>query len=223
MGHYLTVEGYDDAAQILYGMDTNLGPGADGRGRPFAYDELGTRWRQFNRVFIVVYPTEREAELAAVLGNYRDESWAIHAALNTAKVEASSYPNNPYAWFNLGSSFAMLQDYQNAAIAFDKARTIGTEWRMLWYQFGPYEAYYNVGRYGDVLALADATLNSTSRGLGLEESHYWRGMTYAAQGKLKESENEFGVAIEWNPNYYPAKEQLTLVESGSFKPPVTGQ
>ena len=30
---------------------------------------------------------------------------------------------------------------------------------MLWYQFGPFEAYYQSGRHQDVLRLADATLS----------------------------------------------------------------
>ena len=33
--------------------------------------------------------------------------------------------------------------------------------RMLWYQFTPYEAYYNIGNYTNVLALVQTMLTST--------------------------------------------------------------
>ena len=56
---------------------------------------------------------------------------------------------------------------------------MGLHFRMLWYQFGPYESYYATGRYDDVVALADAPLLTADN---LEESYYWRGMARLAQG-----------------------------------------
>jgi hypothetical protein len=224
MGHYLTMEGYDDGRQLFFGMDTNLGPGADGRGRPFPYDELDNRWRQFNRIFIVIYPVDRERDLAGVLGPYVDDIWAIGAALNMARQEASSYPDNSFAWFNLGSSFTLLGEYKKAETAFDKSRALNTTpFRMLWYQFGPFEAYYNVGRYDDVIELARGAITSTQSGYGLEESFYWQGMAYAAQGRAKEAEAAFNEALANNPNFYPASEQLAALRSGTFKPPQIAQ
>jgi tetratricopeptide (TPR) repeat protein len=222
MGHYLTMNGYDDSLRTFYGMDTNLGPGRDGKGQPFAYDELDRRWQQFNRLFIVVYPTTREAELAKLLGGYIDDAWAIQAALNIAKQEASASGGaNPYVWFNLGTALSLQGKYDDAAIAFDKARQIELEFRFFWYQFEQYDAYYNIGRFDDILLLTQTTLQSASdgRGVGLEEQHYWRGMVFAAQGNTEEAIKEFEIALDWNKNFYPAAEYLAQVQNGSFKPP----
>ena len=58
-----------------------------------------------------------------------------------------------FAWFNLGSSRVGLGDYAGAAEAFDQAFTIYQQlseeqrpYRLMWYQTGPYEAYYAAGR-----------------------------------------------------------------------------
>ncbi len=47
----------------------------------------------------------------------------------------------------------------------------------MWYQFGPFQAYYEVGRYDEVLALANATLATTTH---VEELYYWKGMALRA-------------------------------------------
>ncbi|MBX3063963.1 MAG: C39 family peptidase [Anaerolineae bacterium] len=226
MGHYLTMQGYDDSARAFYGMDTNAGPGPNGNGTAFPYDELDRRWQQFNRVFIVIYPTSREAELATLLGGYIDDSWAIQAAYNTAKQEASATGGaNPYVWFNLGSALTLQGKYSDAAIAFDKARQIGLDFRFFWYQFEIYDAYYNSGRLNDILELTQVTLQSASdgRGIGLEEQHYWRGMVFAAEGQNDDASKEFETALDWNKNFYPAAEYLAQVQNGSFKPPQVAQ
>ena len=46
---------------------------------------------------------------------------------------------------------------------------------MMWYQTGPYKAYYYTNRFADVINLADTTLNDTIAEPVLEESLYWRG------------------------------------------------
>ena len=72
---------------------------------------------------------------------------------------------------------------------------------MLWYQFGPYEAYYQVGRMDDVILLADVTLKDRPY---FEESYYYRGLAHAAQGDLDAARDDFGKAVRFNPNYSPA-------------------
>jgi tetratricopeptide (TPR) repeat protein len=231
MGHYLTMQGYDDYASangksgVLYGMDTNRGPSSNGNGRPFSYEELDSRWRQFNRIFIVIYPAAREAELAQLLGNYADEEWAVRAALNTAQREASELGSDAYSWYNIGTNLTLLKDYKRAAAAYDQALKIGLEWRTFWYQFGQYEAWYNLGYYKEVLVQTDTTLQSTGdgKGLGLEEQHYWRGMVYAAEGDFTQAAREFETTLNWNKNFIPAQEALALVQTGRFQAPQIAQ
>jgi tetratricopeptide (TPR) repeat protein len=76
---------------------------------------------------------------------------------------------------------------------------------MLWYQFGPYEAYYQVGRYDDVILLADVTLMDRPY---FEESYYYRGLAKAALGEISQATSDLERAVKRNPNYAPAVEAL---------------
>ncbi|PJF43291.1 MAG: hypothetical protein CUN50_00915 [Candidatus Thermofonsia Clade 1 bacterium] len=212
MGHYLTIQGYDDARSEFHVLDTYRGA------RWESYRDIDERWQQFNRLYIVVYPAERERELAILLGAHQDVTYSIQYALSRAKEEASLQPDNPFAWFNMGSSYVLLRDYRNAVRAFDRARSVGSglPWRMLWYQFTMYEAYYYAGQYNEVIALADATLGTSS---DLEESHYWRGMALAAQGNFEEAQRAFRRVLSINPRYTPAQDRLEEIRTGRFRPP----
>ncbi|MEP7289781.1 MAG: C39 family peptidase [Chloroflexota bacterium] len=222
MGHYLTVIGYDDNQGLLYGLDTWLGDGKDHQGFHEEYNNLDSRWQSFNRAYIVVYTSDREAELASILGPDADLQYNYTRAVSVARTEASAQPNNPYAWFNLGSSFTLLQKYKEASIAFDQAvnSTTGLPFRMLWYQFTPYEAYYNTGNYTQVLALAQTALATTPY---VEETFYWQGMAYAAQGQTGKATDDFKKVLKFNPNFLPASDMLAQLESGKFAPPVVAQ
>jgi hypothetical protein len=72
---------------------------------------------------------------------------------------------------------------------------------MLWYQFGPYESYHAVGRYDDVIELANATLLTAKN---LEESIYWRGMARLAQGDVDSARADFQMALRYHEDYRPA-------------------
>jgi tetratricopeptide (TPR) repeat protein len=76
---------------------------------------------------------------------------------------------------------------------------------MLWYQFGPFQAYHAVGRYGDVVALADATLATTQ---SIEEIHYWKGQGLAGLGDLAGARAAWQQALALNPAFAPAQETL---------------
>ena len=94
-------------------------------------------------------------------------------------------------------------------MAYDQARQSGLHYRMLWYQFGPYESYYSAGRYDDVIALADATLATTAN---LEESYYWRGMARLAQGDAGGARADFEAALRYHENWSPAVIALVGME-----------
>jgi hypothetical protein len=215
MGHYLTIQGYDDAQGEFHTLDTWLGD------RWEKYDDVDQRWEQFNRLYIVVFPLERERELAVLLGPNADEASSVQSALNKAREEANMKPDDHFAWFNLGTNYVMLHDYKSAVKAYDMAFTVGggLPFRMLWYQFGPYEAYYNMGDFGQVIALAEATLGTSS---DLEESHYWRGMALAAQGDTNGAAGAFERALRLNTISTPAQLSLDQVRNGTFQPPHPG-
>ncbi len=215
MGHYRLIIGYDDAAQEFITHDSLHGPEL-----PIGYQELDELWRAFNRAYLVVYPPDREAEVAAVLGVRFDEQAAIAQALETAQREVLDPPSaciayadcgdgEVFAWFNVGSSLVAQGEYAAAAAAYDQARLLGLPWRMLWYQFGPYEAYYQVGRYEDVITLADATLRVTGN---LEESLYWRGRARLALGDREGARNDFRAALHYHEGWPPAVAALAELE-----------
>jgi tetratricopeptide (TPR) repeat protein len=77
---------------------------------------------------------------------------------------------------------------------------------MLWYQFGPFETYYNIGRYDDVLSLASANITSSSG--YIEEMYYWQGLTYLKRGMTAEAASAFRTALNRNPDYVEAKTAL---------------
>ncbi len=98
-----------------------------------------------------------------------------------------------------------LQDWPNAATAYDRARQLGLPWRMTWYQFGWFDAYLRTGRYDDVLALADATIKVTPN---IEEMYYYKGLALKALGNLDGARSQLELALKHNPNFEPAQDAL---------------
>ncbi len=213
MGHYLLVMGYDESQQRFLAYDSYLGNG-QGNGLPHPYSIFDENWRHFNRVFIVVYEPSREMELRQVLGGYADPVYGYQVALETARAEAAKNPSDKWAWFNMGTSYVLLGEYENAAIAYDQAFQLQLPWRMLWYQFGPYEAYFRTGRFDDVLLLADTNRNITPY---VEETYYWKGVVYAARGDRQAALSELDRALFYNRNFIPAQEAKAQVEAGTFQ------
>jgi tetratricopeptide (TPR) repeat protein len=205
MGHYLVVSGYDDELRMFTLQDSLTNPDA-----PMTYDDLTQHWwRDFNYVYLVIYPKDRRAELERLLGPRLDETYSYQLAAQKALDEITRLQGRDqfFAWFNLGSSQVGLADYAGAAQAYDKAfeiyQTLTEDmrpYRLMWYQVGPYQAYYNTGRYQDVVNLANTTFTWATKPV-LEESYYWRGMAYEALGKPNLAIADLKKAAELNPNY----------------------
>jgi hypothetical protein len=202
-GHYLLLTGYDDAAGVFVAQDTNLGP--DQR---VSYEVLDEGWRAFNRVYLLIYPPDRQAAIDALLGPEADPDDNREHALEAARAEIEADPNDPYAWFNLGTNLLYFERYSEAAEAYDQALSIGLPWRFTRYQFGPYIAYFNVARFQDVIDLADATLYRTSKA---EESLLWRGWARYRMGDVFGAIEDFRAALVINPNYLDAQYALEFV------------
>jgi hypothetical protein len=205
VGHYQLLVAYDDAQRVFYAFDSFLGTGAAGMGVQESYAALDADWRAFNRTYIVVYNPADEDILRDILGARFDERQSAQIALEQAQAEARQNRQDAFAWFNLGSSLTMLERYAEAASAFDRARQLELPWRMLWYQFGIFEAYYHVGRYDDVLSLVQSNLTTSPE---LEESYYWRGRVFAAQGDRARAEAEFRRALSYNSTFEAARQAL---------------
>jgi tetratricopeptide (TPR) repeat protein len=201
-GHYTIVTGYSDDKSGFTTQDSLEGPNL-----VVSYRGFLNQWRSFNYLYIVIYPPAREAEVQTLLGAEADPKANLtHAAqLAQQEVKTLTGQDQAFAWFNLGSNLIELGDPANAAAAFDNARRVGLPWRMLWYQFGPYEAYYRVQRYQDVMDLASETLSARDN---LEESYYYRGMARLALGDKAGAIEDWKSALKYNRNFVLAAKQL---------------
>ncbi len=213
-GHYLLAVAYDDDLQQFWVYDSWFGTSetplenANPEGRVLTYDDVDVYWPHFNRNYIAVYRPEQAEILAEIIGDNMDDGMMWQNALADVQTETAVSPNNAFLWFNLGTIYNALGRYEDAATAFDQARAIGLPWRMLWYQFGPYEAYYQVGRYDDVILLADTTLKDRPY---FEESFYYKGLAQLALGDTKAARENLEKAAEFNPNYEPAAIALAKI------------
>jgi tetratricopeptide (TPR) repeat protein len=214
LGHFEIVSGYAEARNQFYVYDSYIGPE---HAFPISYTEVETNWRHFNNVYVVIYPPERQPELLAILGPQADARVNFQSTAAKALAEAGSLSGRDlfFAWFNQGMSLVGLEDYAGAAQAFDYAYAhiypeipeADRPWRLLWYQWGPYPAYYYTGRYQDLINLAQTTLAHVDKPV-LDETYYWRGRAREALGELEGAIADYRRAAALNPRATPALAEL---------------
>jgi tetratricopeptide (TPR) repeat protein len=218
LGHYQILSGYSDTKQQFLVYDSYEGP-AEAWG--VSYDVIAQFWRHFNYVYVVIFPAERTAEVNSILRSNSDTRLNFQYAADLALSEASSLTGREqfFAWFNRGASLVYLQDYASAAQAYNTAFALYAAlpqeerpWRLLWYQDGPYAAYYYAGRYQDVINLAHSTLVNVDKPV-LEETYYWRGMAKAGLGDRQGAIEDLQRASALNPGSTPAQAELQRLNS----------
>ena len=206
IGHYRALVAYDDAYDVFYFFDSFLGVGDSAQGVSISYADVDIHWHAFNRTFIVVYEPQREALLRELMADYWNVKQAAQIAFETARLEARRAPQNAFAWFNMGTSLVALERYQEAAAAFDQANRTGQlPWRMHWYQFGAFAAYFHVGRYDDVMSLVRINQNNARE---LEETYYWQGKVQEAQGNQQGAAASYRRALAYNRHFAAARQAL---------------
>ena len=152
---------------MFISQDVFVGPNL-----PVSYQDLDKRWQTFNRVYILLFPPEQAATVQAILGDDWDAEQNRTNALERSRLETEKDPANAYAWFNLGTNLVYFDRYEEAAKAYDQARTVGLPQRMLRYQFGPFLAYFHALRTDDLMTLTEYALKITPTS---EEAMLWRG------------------------------------------------
>ncbi len=214
-GHYLLVVAYDDQQDQFWVYDSWFGTSeepltnAHPDGRIMSYAELETYWPHFNRNYMVLYEPQQRSMVDTIIGEELNDDTMWQNALESVQRETTQDSDNPFYWFNLGTIYNALGENEKAETAFDQARSIGLPWRMLWYQFGPYETYYKAGRYEDVLLLAEVTLEDRPY---FEESYYYKGLALAALGDKEGARQNLEKAASFNPNFKPAVEALETLQ-----------
>jgi len=201
--HYNLLTGYDDASQTFTTQDSFYGSN-----QKVSYQKLDGYWQVFNRVYIMVFPPDKEAVVKSILGSDWDVDTNRQHALEMAQAETQSNPQNAFAWFNVGTNQVYFEDYPDAAAAYDKARELGLPQRMLRYQFGPFFAYFHTGRIDDLMALTEYALQRTPNA---EEAHLWHGWALYRKGQKADAIAEFQKALEENPNYQDAQYALNFM------------
>lgn len=213
MGHYQTVTGYDDGDQVFIIQDSYKGP--DYR---VGYADFEADWRAFNFAYLVIYPEERRQQVLDILGLQAYDNFNNRSALQKASEDVMRLTGRDlfFALFNKGTNLVAVQDYAGAAAAYDAAfanyaalSEAERPWRMLWYQTGPYFAYYFTGRYQDVINLATQTLDITTEPV-LEESFYWRGRAALAQGDTETGIEDLKACLVSHPAFQPCEQELRL-------------
>jgi len=221
MGHYNLVIGYDDVAQQFTTQDSylliNTKDWQHSKGFTISYADVEKNWRAFDFIFVVIFPPEKQNDVLNALGPLGDETLAARSAYNRAVAETASLTDvrdRFFAWYNVGSSSVALQDYVGAATAYDMAFNTMPDiseksrpWRMIWYQTGPYFAYYYTGRYQDVVNLATQTLDAISEKV-LEESFYWRAQGELALGDQTAAIDDLNQALTVHAGFGPALELM---------------
>lgn len=204
--HYLLLTGYDDNTQTFTIQDSYHGADLS-----LPYSQLEQEWKPFNNLYIVMYFPQFEEEMKTLLGSNWDPGLNRQTALDSAQADTVQNPTDAFAWFNLGSNLVYFDRYEEAALAYDKAREIGLPLRMFRYQFGPFLAYFHSNHNEDLLALTDYARGITEMS---EEAWLWYGFGLYRNGDYDGALKAWQKADKVNPNFYEdqAKKAMLLVQ-----------
>jgi len=203
--HYNLLTGYDDAQRVFTGQDSFYG--AD---QKITYQKLDEYWHTFNHVYILIYLPEQEERVKSILGEDWDEKANRQRALEEAQAAVDANPGDAFAWFNVGTNLVYFERYDEAAVAYDRARAIGLPQRMLRYQFAPFFAYFYARRLDDLFALTQYALKITPNA---EEAKLWHGWGLYRSGDTNGAIADFQSALEENANYQDARYALDFVKA----------
>ena len=203
--HYLLLTAYDDAAQEFTVQDSYHG--ADLK---VSYSQLEMEWKPFNNLYMLIYFPQFEEEVKTLLASDWDPDQNRQNALAVSQTATAENPQDAFAWFNYGSNLVYFDRYEEAALAYDRAREIGLPLRMFRYQFGPFLAYFHSGRNDDLLVLTDYARGVTEMS---EEAWLWYGYGLYRKGDYDGARKAWGKADQINPKFFEdqARNALQLV------------
>jgi tetratricopeptide (TPR) repeat protein len=213
VGHYRVLRGYNTERDLFIANDPYTGPKFS-----ISSAQFEEWWRPFNRGYIPVYRLDQEGLVAAILGDDWDEEANHRHALAHAQAEAQTLADG-YAFFNLGNEYLALGDPAAATEAYNTALAFEFPDHFLWYQFGPLEAFNQVGEYQRVLDMTGPLIAHAGE---LEEARYQRGLAYLGLNNPAAARAEFEQALAANPHFKKAAAALDRlnVETPS---PVSGE
>lgn len=200
--HYLLITGYDDATQEFTVQDSYRGPDLK-----ISYTQLEADWRPFNNLYIVMYFPQFEEEMKTLLASDWDPDLNRQNALTSSQAATVTDSADAFSWFNYGSNLVYFERYEEASLAYDKAREIGLPLRMFRYQFGPFLAYFHSGRNDDLLVLTDYARGITEMS---EEAWLWYGYGLYRKGDFDGALKAWRKADSINPNFFEDQAQNAI-------------
>lgn len=201
--HYLLLTGYDDSTGTFTAQDPYRGPD-----KSIPYDQFESEWKPFNYLYMIVYLPEQDAEIQGLLGSNWDPDLNRQNALAVAEAAVATDPSDSFAWFNVGSNLVYFERYEEANVAYDKARELGLPQRMFRYQFGPFIANFQAHRIDDLLALTKYALQRTDMS---EETWLWHGWALYRNGDSTGAIENWRRALSIHPGYEDALYALNFV------------
>jgi tetratricopeptide (TPR) repeat protein len=202
-GHFLLLTGYDDEQGVFYAQDSFRQ-----QDRLVSYEKTDSRWKYFNRVYLVAYLPHQEEIVKQILGDHWDADYNRQHALDAAQAEIDADLEDSLAYFNLGSNLVYFERYEEAVAAYDQARIHGLPQRMFRYQFGPFHALFHTGRTDDLLALTEYALDITPNS---EEAWLWTGWALYQKGEYAEAIEAFRRSYKENNNSFDAQYALEFM------------
>ena len=222
MGHYNVIVGYDDILQQIIVMDPYIG-GIDnpqeGINFRISYSDFTSEWRSFDYIFMVAYPFDRGNDLFSILGDRADVKnyYTMALAQADAETRTQSGLDQFFAWYNLGTNQVGLQDYASATDSYNRAFSTYDSlpenlrpFRVLWFEIGPYQAYYQTGHYDWVVTYSTHAIDFASS-LGrplIEESFYWRAMAEVKLGQVDAALRDLRESLKYHPGYLPSLQEI---------------
>lgn len=200
--HFLLLTGYDDSTQTFTVQDSYRGPDLQ-----VSYTQLEEEWKPFNNLYLVIYFPQFEEEMKTLLGSDWDPDLNRQNTLTASQADVAKNPTDAFAWFNLGSNLVYFDRFEEAALAYDKAREIGLPLRMFRYQFSPFIAYFNSNRNDDLLVLAKYAIDVTDMS---EEAWLWYGFGLYRKGDNAGALKAWQKADSINPNFFEDQAQKAI-------------
>ncbi len=194
IGHVLIIHGFDDTEGVFIADDPFFGVGIK---YPYKIWEEG-QWKPYNREFMPVYLREKEGLVKSILGENWDEKTMYQNSVARNLKDTQTNPNDMYAWFNLGTSYYGLEEYEQAKNSFEKSQTIGWPHRMLWYNIQPVQTYNKLRLYQKAIDTANLGLWFNDN---YAEMHYEKAYAYKKLGDEAKYKIELDKTLELDPNF----------------------
>lgn len=210
LSHNRVLIGYDDAQNSFFFQDPLLGYPEGGLVN-YEYENFDSRWRAFNRDYMVIYNLENEATVREILGDNWDLMLNAEYTLSIAQAEITNGQGDGFAYYNQGWAQLQLGQFDESATSFDQSRSIGLPFRYLWYEFGPFDAYLAVGRYQDVIDLANIEILNAGNTISIEEWYFYAAQAYEGLGNTQRALVNYELAVARNNNFTSAAERIAVL------------